>query len=137
MSATAEVFLDTNVLLYLLSADESKANRAEDIVAEGAVISVQVLNEFASVATRKLAMSIAEAREALAAVRALCSVVPMTEETHDLGMEIADRHGISLYDAMIVASARLAGCKLLLSEDMQDGFRIDGELRIRDPFQNN
>jgi predicted nucleic acid-binding protein len=135
MGAAAEVFLDTNVLLYLLCADESKANRAEEVVALGGVVSVQVLNEFASVATRKLGMSIPEAREALAAVRAICSVVPVSEETHDLGMEVANRYGVSLYDAMIIAAARLAGCKLLLSEDMQDGLRIDGNLRIRDPFK--
>jgi predicted nucleic acid-binding protein len=64
----AKRFVDTNVLLYLLSADASKADRAEQVLTEGAVLSIQVLNEFASVATRKLKMSIAEAREALATV---------------------------------------------------------------------
>jgi predicted nucleic acid-binding protein len=134
MSAAAETFLDTNVLLYLLSADARKADRAEEIVGAGGVVSVQVLNEFASVATRKLGMRIAEAAEALRAVRALCKVVPLAEETHDLGMQIAGRHGLSLYDAMIAAAARLAGCKLILSEDMQDGLRVEG-MRVRDPFR--
>jgi predicted nucleic acid-binding protein len=59
MSAT-ETFVDTNVLLYLLSGDASKADRAETLVGAGGVISVQVLNEFASVASRKLGMSWAE-----------------------------------------------------------------------------
>ena len=57
----------------------------------------------------------------------------MREETHDLGMQIAELHGLSIYDAMIAASARLAGCKVILSEDMQDGLRLEG-MRIRDPF---
>ena len=55
MSA-ADVFFDTNVLLYLLSDDATKADRAESLLASGGTISVQVLNEFASVAAGKLAM---------------------------------------------------------------------------------
>lgn len=135
MSA-AERFFDTNVLLYLLSADQAKADRAEDELARGGVVSVQVLNEFASVATRKLKMSIAEAREVLAAIRAVCKVVPIIDENHDLGLQVAERYGLSVYDAMIVASALLAGCKLLLSEDMQHGQRFDGRLELKNPFVN-
>jgi predicted nucleic acid-binding protein len=133
MSGAAETFLDTNVLLYLLSADAAMADRAEEIVAEGGVVSVQVLNEFASVATRKLGMRISEAAEVLRGLRALCKVVPLETRTHDLGMQIAQRHGLSIYDAMIAAAARLAGCKVILSQDMQDGLRLEG-MRIRDPF---
>ena len=134
MSA-AERFLDTNVVLYLLSADTSKADRAEAVVLEGGVVSVQVLNEFAAVTLRKLGMTIAETREALAAIRAACTVVPLTEETHDRGLGIAERYGLSLNDAMIVASALMAGCKTLLSEDMQHGQMLDQQVTIRNPFR--
>lgn len=130
----ADRFIDTNVLLYLFSADEAKADRAEDILASGGVLSVQVLNEFASVASRKLGMSIGEIRDALTIVRAVCAVVPIGEETHELGLQIAERYGVSIYDAMIVASALLAGCNALLSEDLQDGQLIEGRLTIRNPF---
>ncbi len=133
MSGAAEVFLDTNVVLYLLSEDDEKADRAEEIVAQGGVVSVQVLNEFVSVATRKLGMRIAEAREVLAAVRSLCEVVPLQEDTHDLGLQIAERHRLSIYDAMIVSAARLAACKVILSEDMRDGLSLEG-IRVRNPF---
>lgn len=134
MSA-AEQFFDTNVLLYLLSADEIKANRAEEAVSAGGIVSVQVLNEFASVASRKLNMSIAEIREALAGIRAVCKVVPISEQTHDLGLKVVERYGLSVYDAMIVAAALLAGCRALLSEDMQNGQIIDGTLEVRNPFR--
>ena len=134
MSAAVDRFLDTNVLLYLLSGDAAKAARAEEVVAEGGVVSVQVLNEFASVATRKLRLDFDEAREALAVIRAICRVEPVTEETHDLGMEIAQAHRIALYDAMIVASAHLARCGTLLSEDMHHGGEMEG-VRIRNPFR--
>ena len=132
MSA-AERFFDTNVLLYLLSADHAKADRAEELLSSGGVLSVQVLNEFASVASRKLRMSIADIREALAAVRAVCKVVPITEETHDVGLEMAERYGLSIYDAMILASALLAGCKTIMTEDLQDRQTFGG-LKIRNPF---
>jgi predicted nucleic acid-binding protein len=130
----AERFLDTNVLLYLLSADDTKADRAEAVLSGGGIVSVQVLNEFASVTSRKLGMSIAETRESLGVIRAVCKVVAVTEETHDKGMEIVERYGLSVYDAMIVASALLAGCDTLLSEDMQDGQVLEGRLTIRNPF---
>jgi len=131
----AEQFLDTNVLLYLLSGDERRADRAEEVVSAGGVLSVQVLNEFASVAARKMKLSAAEIREVLAAVRAVCRIVPVDEATHDLGLQVAERYGLSVFDAMIIASALLAGCKTLLSEDMQDGQTIDGRLEIRNPFR--
>ena len=130
----AERFIDTNVLLYLLSADDARADRAEEELGRGGVLSVQVLNEFASVASRKLGMSLREVREVLLATRAACAVVPVTEEAHDLGMQIAERHRLSVWDAMILASARLAGCKIVLSENMQDGQGIAG-LRVRNPFR--
>lgn len=129
-----ERFFDTNVLFYLLSADESKSGRAEEELGAGGIVSVQVLNEFASVASRKLKMSFAEIREVLTPIRAVCKVVPINEETHDKGIELADKYGLSVYDAMIVASALLSGCDTVLSEDMQDGQMLDGVLRIRNPF---
>ncbi|MEI2804376.1 MAG: PIN domain-containing protein [Albidovulum sp.] len=127
-------FFDTNVLLYLLSGDAAKADRAEAVLARGGILSVQVLNEFASVAARKLGLSYSEIREVLEPVRAVCAVVPVTLETHDLGLQIAERYGFSLYDALIVAAALLAGCATLYSEDLQDGQTIDGRLVVRNPF---
>jgi predicted nucleic acid-binding protein len=132
MSA-AERFFDTKVLLYLLSADDFRADRAESELSASGVLSVQVLNEFASVASRKLKMSIAEIREVLAAIRAACKIVPLCEETHDLGLQVAERHGLAIYDAMIVASALLAGCRTVVSEDMQDRQILEGRLEVRNP----
>ena len=130
----AEVFLDTNILLYLLSGDRVKADRAEALIAAGGVISVQVLNEFASVASRKLRLPWAEIREILDTVRRLCRVEPIRVETHDRGLSLAQRYGFSVYDSMILAAALLAGCKVLYTEDLQDGQEIDGQLTVRNPF---
>jgi len=128
-------FLDTNVLAYLASADSAKARRAEQVLAEGGTISVQVLNELANVARRKMGLSWAETRGLLAPLRALLAVKPLTVETHELGLEVAERYGLSLYDAMIVAAALQAGCETLWSEDMQHGLVVEGRLRVTNPFR--
>ena len=134
MSAT-ESFFDTNVLLYLLSADSSKAARSEALLADGGTISVQVLNEIASVASRKLGMSLREIREMLGIVRAVCNVTPISEAVHDRGLTIYERYQFSIYDSMIIATALLAECAVLFSEDLHDGQIIDSQLTIRDPFK--
>lgn len=131
---SAEAFIDSNVVLYLLSADPARAERAEAVLARDAVISVQVLNEVANVTRRKLRMPWRETDELLNLLRALCRIEPLTLETHDRGRRLAERYGLSIYDAMIAASALLAGCTTLFSEDMQDGLLIERKLRIRNPF---
>lgn len=129
-----EDFFDTNVLLYLLSADPAKADRAEELLAMGGTISVQVLNEFVAVASRKLRMPWIEIREVLAQVRAVCAVEPVTIETHERALRLAERYGLSIFDALVVSAALLANCKTLHSEDMQDGQVIERRLTIRNPF---
>lgn len=126
-------FFDTNIVLYLLSADEVKADRAEALLAGGGTISVQVLNEFASVATRKLNMSLVDIREALAGVRAACKVEALTEAMHERALDLAERYGFALYDAMIVAAALMSGCTTLYTEDLHHGLVIEGKLTIANP----
>lgn len=97
-------------------------------------ISVQVLNEFANVTRRKLRWSWPRIEEGLDAVQQLCGAPrPLTLNTHRSAIDIARRHGFSVYDALIVAAALEAGCTTLYSEDMQDGQRIHG-ITIRNPF---
>ena len=131
----AESFIDTNVLLYLLSGEAGRANRVEELLMDPSVISVQVLNEFAAVAKKKLAMSFAEIREILDAVRMTCQVEPLTVETQEQGLAVAERLGLSIYDAMIVAAALRAGCRTLYSEDLQRQQLISRQLRVVNPFQ--
>jgi predicted nucleic acid-binding protein len=128
-------FFDTNVLVYLASDDEAKAERAEAMVREGGAISVQVLNEIANIARRKMKLSWQETRNFLSSLRELLTVHPVTIDTHELGLALAERHHLGIYDAMIAASAILAECERLWSEDMQDGMAIDRRLRIVNPFR--
>ncbi len=118
----ANVFFDTSVLLYLLSQDAKKADRVEALLQDCGNVSVQVL------------MSFAEIREILATVRTVCHAHPLTVETHDRAIEIAERYKFSVYDSVIVASACLAGCKTLYAEDLQHRQVIEGQLTIINPF---
>lgn len=127
-------FVDTNVLLYLASGDPQRADRAEAVLAQGGTISVQVLNEIANVLRRKMRMSWPDTRVFLGMIGALLTVKPLTMETHEKGLQLSERYGLSIYDAMIVAAALIAGCDTLLSEDMQHGLLLDDRLRIVNPF---
>lgn len=133
----AKAFIDTNVLIYLLSEDTVKADIAEEILRSSAVISVQVLNEMANVAYRKLAMPWQDIKEMLFLISYLCHVEPLTKETHDSGIFIAEQYKLSVYDAMIAAAALIGGCKILYSEDMHDGLLIEKQLHISNPFRGN
>ena len=129
-------FFDTNVLIYIASGNSDKAERAESLMRNGGLISVQVLNEVTNVARRKMRLSWGETRSFLSLIRGLLPVEPITIDTHETGLDLAQRYGLSTYDAMIVASALLAGCDRLWSEDMQDGMSIDHRLQIIDPFRD-
>jgi predicted nucleic acid-binding protein len=130
----AEPFFDTSVLLYLLSGDAAKADRVETLLSARGVVSVQVLNEFAVVALRKLKMPLNEIREILDTIRAVCAVEPITVETHDRGLAVLERYKFSLFDSMLVAAALIAGAKLIYSEDLPHGQVIDNQLRVTNPF---
>ena len=128
-------FFDTNVLLYMASGDSEKADRAEALVRDGGSVSVQVLNEIANVARRKMRLSWNEAHRLIGLIRGLLAVEAITVATHETGLALAERYGLSIYDSMITASALLAGCDRLWSEDMQHGILIDQRLRVVNPFR--
>jgi len=132
---SAKPFLDTNVILYLLSEDMTKADRAEALLAQGGTVSVQVLNEAANVMTRKLKMDLDEVGDILAGVRHFCEVVPVTIEIHVQALAITRRFGFSIYDSLIVSAAIAAKCAVLYSEDLQHGQQVGDQLTIINPFR--
>lgn len=128
------LFVDTNVVLYLLSQDSKKADQAEAVLSKGTMISVQVLNEVTQVLRRKIKLSWPEVHNFLSLIKSLCTVQVLTIETHTQGLKLAERYQFSVYDSMIVAAALLADCHILYSEDMQHGLLVEGSLRIQNPF---
>ncbi len=126
-------FADTNVILYLLD-DGPKADRAEVILGQGPRISVQVLNEALVNCRRKAGLSWQETGAFLAGIQSLCQVETLTLQTHQVGRALAETYQLSVYDAMIVAAALIAGCTTLWSEDMHDGLLVEDQLRVVNPF---
>jgi len=133
---SARVFFDTNVFVYAVAQDDRRSHPAEELIAEGGIVSVQVLNEFAAVVRRKTNMRWTEVRLALESIQVLCpEPLPITLDTHKEAIAVAEKYGYKIYDALIVASALEARCTILYSEDMQDGQDIEGKMTIRNPFR--
>ena len=128
-----DVFFDTNVLVYALVGDAPLAEPSLALLEAGGTVSVQMLNERANTMRRKFSANWPQTMKASERIRELCAVVPLTGETHVRGLALAERYGLSVYDAMIVAAALLAGCTTLHTEDMHDGLVIEG-LTIRNPY---
>ena len=128
-----DAFFDTNIFIYALAEDAERSERSLALLGVGGTVSVQVLNECAHTLRRKFSATWPQIRRASERIRELCAVVPVTEETHTRGLDLAERYSLSVYDGMIVAAAQLAGCTVLYSEDMHNGLVID-RLTIRNPY---
>lgn len=130
-----ENFLDTNILIYALS-DGPKAEIAQVLMAEPFVVSVQALNEFASVARRKLGLSWDRIDGAIEDISTVArSVVTLDPETTGAAIKLAARHDFSFYDALMVAAAVKAGCRSFYSEDLHAGLLVGDSLRVVNPFR--
>ena len=126
-------FIDSNVVFYLFSSNAVKADRAESLLQTGGLISVQVLNEVASVCLRKLKMTWKDVDSVLETLKATCEVLPVTLASHEKAVGLAKRFQISLYDANIVATAILCGANTLFSEDMQNDMSME-TVTVVNPF---
>jgi predicted nucleic acid-binding protein len=127
-------FLDSNVLVYAFTEDPRTVT-ARALLARGCTISIQGLNEFTTIARRKLGKSWDEIHDALAVIRNLCPTIFLIDlDTHKTGLRLAERHGFAFFDALMIAAALRAGSTTLWSQDMQDGLLVDGKLRIANPF---
>ena len=130
----AAPFLDTNILVYAVS-DDPRSERAQELIQNHFIISVQCLNEFANVARRKLLMSWDEIAEISALFRELADdIVALDTDLHVTALGLAKRYGYAFYDAAIIAAANNAGSKIMYSEDMQSGQVLDEGIEITNPF---
>jgi predicted nucleic acid-binding protein len=140
---SVELFIDSNVLLYQLdTGDRRKHAIAERIVSEAvahesACISFQVVQECLNTVLRKaeVRLDITAARAWLDAVLARLYRVPATLDLYRRALQVQERYRFAFYDSLIVAAALEAGCKRLLSEDLQHGQRIEKTLAIENPFR--
>lgn len=129
-----ERFFDTNILIYAFAADDPRNARAESLISDGGIIGVQALNEFANVTRRKLAWDWKQIKAALAVIEDLLGQArPLTLRIHKHAIGLARDHTVAFYDALIIAAATDAGCRVLYTEDLQHGRKF-GTLTIQNPF---
>lgn len=134
-------FLDTNIFVYSFDRQSPrKAAIATELIQQAiekskGIVSYQVVQEFFSVALRRFAqpMSLADAEQYLAITFRPLLAVHSSESLHGEALRLCSKHGVSWYDAIILASALEAGCGVLFSEDFQHGRSFAG-LKIENPF---
>ena len=130
------VTVDSNIAVYAFADAGRKAKIAADAIGRADFVSVQVLNEFASVASRKQGRSWTEIASKVADIRAAVGRVVSVEASANVdAIGIAERYRLSFYDALMLAVALAGGARTIFSEDMQHGLVIDDTLRIVDPFR--
>jgi predicted nucleic acid-binding protein len=135
-----KVFLDSNVLVYAYdSSDRSKQAKAQELLERGiredsAVVSAQVLGEFFIAVTRKIAhpMRASEAAEAVEILSAI-RVIEVDRMLVNEAIGAHQRYGISYWDGLILAAAERAGCRRVLSEDLNAGQEY-GRVAVENPF---
>jgi predicted nucleic acid-binding protein len=131
-------FIDTNILVYAESTDEPHKQRiAIDLLRHLrfqrlGVLSTQVLNEYIQVGLRQLGLSHSHVRAQLQCYRQM-DVAGVTPDTIDMALDLHQKHTLSYRDALILASAHISGCAVLLTEDMGTGEVLAG-VQLVNPF---
>lgn len=136
---TVRSFIDSNVLVYAddrsagPKRDQARALIREAMLTKTGVLSLQVLQEYFSVATRKLGISPSAARRRISLVSRLDVVILGVQDVL-AAIDLHRLHGFSIWDSLVIRAGLNAGCRVLYSEDLQEGRRIEG-LEIVNPFK--
>lgn len=132
-------FIDSNVFVYAAdSKNHAKRSVARKLISSAVLsggyrINVQVLNEFSSVAYRKLGLAIEEIKAYLEMFRAL-SVLPVSADVTEKGLDVMNRYGLQFYDSLLLVAASENGCDEFVSEDLNDG-QIYCGMKAVNPFK--
>ena len=136
---TERAFVDTNIWVYAVDrSDPAKRERARVAITPRTdahiAISSQVLSEFYTVVTRKLEPPLSDEQAAQMVDRlSQLPVVPVDADLVVRAIAGSRTWGISLWDALIISAAEVAGCTILLSEDLTDGTTY-GSVRVTNPL---
>ncbi len=132
-----KVFIDTNILIYFISAEEGKKIKAKDVIfsSQDVYISSQVINEFISVCFSKELLGVEEIITLVNDLLKALQFSPVEESTIKKALQIKKDSKYSYWDSLIIASALENNCAILYTEDMQDGQVVDDNLIITNPFK--
>jgi predicted nucleic acid-binding protein len=131
-----KVFIDTNILIYSLSADDDRGAKARQTLLSSteAVVSSQVISEFISTCLKKNILSLDDAAQAANDFMRALHFTPVHESTINRALRLVKKYKFSYWDSLIAASALENNCSVLVTEDMQHGQVINNRLRIVNPF---
>ena len=134
---SGKVFVDTNILVYAhTSSEKGKRDKIFEILDNAHIVmSTQVVKEFINVMVRKFQQPIRDVKLQIDKILGIASVVNEDMELIDRAIEINQAYKYRFYDCLILAAAHRAGCRTLLSEDMQHGQVIEKTLTIINPFR--
>ena len=131
------VFLDTNIIIYLYSEDETqKRCIAYNYINNfNCVTSIQAMNEASNVWLKKYRLSKIEINKYLDEIEAVCDeIMLINRKTLSQALDVFDRYHFSYYDSLMLSSALESNCDIILTEDMKDGQIINDTLKIMNPF---
>ena len=134
------ISFDTNVLVYATTAtSDARAIRARDLIARAmraasSILLLQTLGEFSHVAIRKAGIPVGDIRRTIDAWRAVLPVQAADDSDLSAALDAVRAHRLAFWDAMLWACARRAGVRQLLTEDLQDGFALQGVTFVN-PFK--
>jgi len=134
MPAVERVFVDSNIVLYALEADQQKHETAWNLLFTKPYISLQVINECSNVLNRKRQWPPEDVAQTMERVLQFVTVEPTDIATVRSAWKVQARYRFSYFDSLIIAAALAADCSTLYSEDMQHGQVIGGRLTISNPF---
>jgi predicted nucleic acid-binding protein len=131
-----KAFVDTNILVYLYSEDEEKKRAVayDAIERYDCITSTQALTEFSNVCIKKLHIRAGIISKSIDEITAACTVIPVEQETIKKALELHRKYGYSYYDCLIIASALICNCTLLLTEDLKNHQVIENSLTINNIF---
>jgi len=133
-----KVFIDTNVLIYLYSADEPDKRQKAISVFDNydCITSTQVINEFCNVCIKKMGKNVKDVAAAISEIINACKLELVEIETINMALELHNRYNFSYFDCLMLASALNSNCKYIFTEDMSDSQVIYEKLKIVNIFKN-
>ncbi len=131
-----KVFVDSNILLYLLDTDLRKSRIAKEIIAKKPLINSQVLVEVINVCKRKFGYTKLECLNLWDDLHQTCIIVPIDVNTTKICRPLIEKYNFQLFDAIIVSAALQYNCTILYSEDMHNNLLVNDTLKIVNPFIN-
>jgi len=131
-----KIFIDSNILVYLIDKNSEKMEKVISIVNSECMISTQVVSENLNVCLKKLKLSYTDSIKHANELLEKFVIKLIFPSTFEIAFFVLEKYKFSLWDSLIIASALENNCNILYSEDMQHSQLIEGKLKVINPFKD-